>query len=90
MTTAKEARTPARLFVTNNLNLACALLVNGLKFCRLERDTTLCDFLLEDPSDQGNDLSQQFYERHLKVDALTLLDARAMLMGMVRRREASR
>lgn len=91
MTSAQNARPPARLFITNNLNLATALVASGLRLQGVQRDdSVLVDFLLEDPSDRGSDLSQQFYERRLKVDALSLLDARALLMGQARRHEVRR
>lgn len=88
MTVPSGTRTPVRLFITNNLNLATALVASGLRLRGVQRDdSVLVDFLLEDPSDRGTELSQKFYERRLNVDALSLLDARALLMGQARRHE---
>jgi hypothetical protein len=84
-------RTPARLRVTNSLTWARAVAGAGIKQHAAHRnDSVLADSHPLDPDNRSSELSQQFYERRLKVDALSLLDARALLMGQARRHEVRR
>lgn len=84
MDALKTARTPVRVLITNNLNLAACLITCGLQFQKTEHtdtDARYFDYHLLDPDNTGDQLTKEYFERTLTLNVRAMFDARGMLVN---------